>query len=174
MDIKQQIREAKLPENTVSICLRGDLVAEFERLDRLRAEQERVVTDSLAGSGVRQIAEQMEALRTEMAGHVMVFRLRALTRPRWRDLMLRHPPRDGHKVDTFLGVNEDTFFASLLRECTIEPTLDDDDWTMLLTERFTDQQWDTLTTAAWNLNRKGVDVPFSLAASLLLPNSAPT
>src|SRR5690606_31840899 len=70
--------------------------------------------------------------------------------------------------DKYIGVNTDTFFPALIRRSTVEPELDDEDWDLLLNERLTSRQFDDLANAAGSLNRRGVDVAFSLAASRIL------
>jgi len=172
-DIKKMLRQAKLPETTVPVCLRGDLQAEFERLDRALSSDEQQRDDSLAGDGGRAVAEQIEALRAEMRGHTVDFRLRAMKRPDWRELMNAHPPRraeDGSvdDRDKFVGVNVETFFAAMVRACVVEPELDEEDWTLLLDEALTDRQFNELSDAAWMLNRGQVKIPFSPAASKIL------
>jgi hypothetical protein len=175
-DVKTLIREAKLPEDTVPICLRADLQAEFERLERDLERAERTTADSLAGNGARQVAEQIEALRQQMTDATVAFRLRAMPRPAWREFTAGHPPRkDGDDIDDrdqLLGVNVDTFFEALVRASVVEPELDGEDWDLLLGDKLTDRQFDHLAQAAWALNRRDVDVPFSLAASRIL-NSEP-
>jgi hypothetical protein len=170
--IKQLLRDAKLPERSVPVCLQADLVAEFETAERDLAEAQRNTRDSLAaGTKVRELSERIEALRARMLEHTIDFRLRAMPRPQWRKLLAEHPPRkntaDGSVVDDdiLLGINSETFFDALLHASVVEPELDDEDWSLLLDEKLTDAQWGTLTNAAWSLNRKDVDVPFSSAAS---------
>jgi len=177
-DIKALIRGAKLPECTVPVCLNADLTAEFERAERELSEATQRPADSLAAGGqARQIAERIEALRAEMVEHTIDFRLRAMQRPRWKAFVAAHPPRradDGgvHERDRSIGVNTETFFDALIRASVVEPELDDEDWSLLLDEKLTDRQVDQISDAAWSLNRREVDVPFSRAASRIL-NSEP-
>lgn len=178
-DIKSLIRGAKLPERTVPICLRADLVAEIEAAERDLTEAQRAPRDSLAaGSRVRELAERIEALRERMQEHTISFRLRALPRPRWRELIAEHPPRKGEdgsvdERDKYIGVDTSTFYEAMIRACVVEPELDDDDWRILLEDSLTDRQFDELATAAWALNRHEVDIPFSLAASRVIRSSEP-
>lgn len=172
-DIKALIRGAKLPETTVQVCLAADLVAEFEQLERDLADARRETGASLAGgSKAREIAERIEAIRQEMTESTVDFRLRAMTRVGWREFVAKHPPRkvDGkvHEDDRYLGVNADTFFPALVQASVVSPQLDAEDWRLLLDEKLTDRQFDELSSAAWALNRKEVDVPFSPAASRIL------
>lgn len=195
-NIKAMLKAAKLPEDSVPICLRGDLQAQFEQAERELAEAEatRKATDSLAGNGTRAIAERIEALREEMRENTVEFRFRALHRHVWKALRDRHPPRrkeDGSpdERDAFVGVNMDTVFDDLIRSCLVEPQLDEDDWRVLLGDSdeerarleaegkpveegtLTDRQWNQLADCAWTLNRGEVSVPFSRAASKIV-NSA--
>lgn len=171
------------PEKIVALCLRGDLRAEW---DRLRAQLDTAPADDepstmAARASKRRIAEQLAAIEDEMRAATVEFRLRALPRKRlpgmrpgqvvWHELVERHPPRTGadgklDRRDTVIGVNTDSFFDELVRVSIVEPELDERRWQALL-ERLTDAQWDELARAAWSLNRSGVDVPFSGAASMI-------
>lgn len=166
---KPMLAEAKLPERTVAICLRGDLIAEHERAERELEQAKKTQTDSLAGSGVGRIVERIEALEAEMRERTYDFRLRALPRHEFRALMAAHPPRrdeDGlNKEDAPLGVNRETFFPAMIRAAVVDPELDEAEWTDLLDARLTDYQFQDLAWTAWALNAGEVDVPFSLAAS---------
>ena len=177
-DVKALIRQAKLPERTVQVCLRADLVAEMEQAERELAEAQREISGSLAaGSRVREIAERIEALRRDMLDHTVEFRLRAMPRPVWTAFLAEHPPRktesgEVDERDKWIGVNTDTFFPALVRRSVVEPELDDDDWDAL-DQSLTSRQFDDLSDAAWSLNRREVDIPFSRAASRILQSSEP-
>lgn len=176
-NIKDMLKAAKLPEKQVPICLRGDLQAEFEDAERRLTDAENNTGDSLAGNGARAVAEQIEALRQQMQEHTVPFRLRALPRPAWKDLLAAHPPRKGDdgavdERDKYVGVNLDTFFEALVRSAVVEPQMDDEDWAMLFGEALTDRQFDLLSDAAWGLNRREVDVPFSRAALRILGSAS--
>lgn len=172
------IRAAKLPERTVSLCLRGDLVAEHEELCARLDAAERKPKDSLAGNPEpAELSKQIIALQELMAESTVPFRLRALPRRQWAGLVAKHPPRKdagGRIVDSdTAGVNVDEFMADVLRQCIVDPVLGDLDWDLLIDESLTDAQYTQLTEAAWSLNRREVDVPFSHAASRILRASAP-
>lgn len=178
-DFRDLLKQAKLPERSIPICLRGDLTADHEAAERdLEAAQRRPV-DSLAGNGVGPLVERIEALEAEMAEDTYPFRLRALPKPTFRALVAAHPPRrdpetgDVNADDAPLNLNRETFFDALIRACVVDPDLTDDEWTELLGERLTDRQVGDLEDAAWFLNRDKVDVPFSRAASLHRRSSDP-
>jgi hypothetical protein len=171
------LADAKLPERTVVICLRGDLVADHEAAERELEQAERQALNSLAGTGAGPIIERIEALETEMREHSYEFRLRALPRPAWLKLCTEHPPRRDEEsgeivdADRRLGVNAETFYTAIIRACLIDPVLTDEQWQQL-DGSLTDRQFDELSGAAWALNRGAVDVPFSRAASLMKRDSA--
>ncbi|HET8717402.1 MAG TPA: hypothetical protein VFM50_06590, partial [Nocardioidaceae bacterium] len=166
---KAMLAEAKLPERTVAICLRGDLVAQHEQAERDLETAQKAQTDSLAGSGAGAIVERIEALEAQMRDSTYPFLLRALPRHEFRTLMTGHPPRktdDGGVVqEDALGVNRETFFPAMIRASVVDPELSDDEWTDLLDARLTDHQFQELAWTAWALNANEIDIPFSLAAS---------
>ncbi|RAO26470.1 hypothetical protein PSN13_06498 [Micromonospora saelicesensis] len=174
-DVDAILTGARLPEDRVPVCTRGDLVVEWRRLARQLGEVKvKAAADPrVGGDGTGVLLERMEALRGEVEASTVEFRLRALPRKRWNELADAHPPRkDGVKVhadDLDLGVNRETFLPALVRASTIEPKLKDETWAALLDgdgELLGEQQWRQLWRACWNLNMADVDVPFSVAGLL--------
>lgn len=174
-DVKALIASARLPERSVAICLMPDLTAQMQDLEREleEAEAKHRAAGSLAGGDRVELAQRMEDVRARMKSHTVDFRLRALPRRRWTALVAAHPPRAGNERDGMLGLNEETFFEAMVRECVVTPTLDDEDWTTLLDDALSDAQWGMLVNAAWAVNARDVDVPFSRAASRILQTSGP-
>lgn len=177
-DIKSMLAEARLPERTVPICLRGDLVAEHENLERQLEEANRRAVDSLEGNGAGDIIDRIEALQEEMRASTVTFRLRALPKPRWRALLAEHPPRQTedekpHPEDVAVGVNMETFWDAIARACLVEPEVDDETWALMAGPdgRLTDRQIGQLADAAWAVNRGEVSVPFSRAVSQARQNT---
>lgn len=164
---------------TVPICLRGDLVAEFEELERKLAE---VLAKASASTSMEgglehvEIVERIEALREEMKSATHVFVLRQLPGKDYRKLKLSHPPRlgDDNEVidqDRVMDANVDSLAEPLLRACCADPVIDDEVWAEI--EELSDRQYDDLVNVAFLVNRGRVDVPFSRAASALLQSSEP-
>ena len=175
-NFKAMLAEAKLPEATVEICLRGDLAADHEAAERELERAEKAGADSLAGSGAGELADRILALEDEMREHTYEFRLRALPRPQWRALVAQHPPRRGDdneivEPDRYMGVNAETFYDAIIRACLVDPELTDDEWAPL-EAALTDHQYSALADAAWGINRREVDIPFSHAASRMKRDSA--
>lgn len=176
LDIDKELDEATPQTKVVPICLRGALVEEFERLDAELQEITRVETSapSLAsGTHKRELAERVEALRQEMLAKSVPFHLKAMGRTAWTKLLDGHPPRSDSDLDRMRGFNEETFFPALIRASVSSPVLTPERWTKLLDVTLSPGQFETLANAAWELNRRGVDVPFSRVALQTLGRSAP-
>lgn len=179
-DFKAIAARAKLPEKTVPICMAGDLVAEFEEIDRQLIAAMKRPSNSLAGSGTAPLRERLEQLQAEMEENTYVFRLRALPRttkpgddrPSWRALMDAHPPRQDAEGsldigDVQSGVNRETFFEPFLRASIVDPVMTDEEFAENIEGgNLTDRQYDQLVKVAWDLNQGTVDIPFSRAALL--------
>ncbi|MGW4406514.1 hypothetical protein ACWEJ6_20970 [Nonomuraea sp. NPDC004702] len=170
-DIDDFLDGLKLPETEVPICLRGDLQARFEELERdLEAARRKPESDSLASSGseARRLAGEIEALRAEMQEHVRVFLLRALPRKEWSDLLKEHKPR---KQDAPADFNRDTFPVAALAACSVKPRINEDQAGKIV-DRITQGQWSSLWNAILELNGGSGEVPFSYAASAILSNTS--
>lgn len=179
MNLDDILAGAKPAERTTPLCLRGDLVAQIEDLERQLAEaQQSDRGDSLASGGpARALAEEIEALREQMRDGTVVFRLRSIGRRAFQALIAAYPPRrddDGRPLDgdARLGANAETVWDPVLRASLVEPELNPDQLTHILDEVLSDGQYDRLAALAWAVNRGEVDVPFSSAASRLLRTSA--
>lgn len=172
-DVKALIKGARRPERTVLVCLRADLQAEIGDLERQLAEIEDRGSSLAGNPQARALAERQQQVRDEMHEHTVTFRVRGLSRERWTRLVAEFPARKDNDADKALGVNLDDFAEAMLRECIVEPTLDEEDWSQLLTEALTDATYNLLVNACWGVNQRDVDIPFSRAASLILQNSAP-
>lgn len=174
-DAKLALAAARLPERSVELCLRGDLVAQLQDLSRQLVEVERdekaTGSASLDGGQLVELANQIRVLREEMQDDTIVLRLHALPRRKWTALVAAHPPREDNQADQVTGMNVDEFAEDLIRQCVVDPALDDEDWARL-EEVLSDGQWQALTNAAFAVNTRDVDVPFSARASRILASSA--
>jgi hypothetical protein len=164
------IREGKLRTGTVDICLDPDLIAEYEQLTEARSVVRHAEFDSLAGPRTVDLDEDIEALGSRIEDATITLKFTALTRPRFRELVDKFPPRtdeDGkttHKED-LIGVNFDEFYAALIRTSIVEPELTEDDLTTLLDQRMSDRDYQAITDLLWDLNRSRADIPFTLRGS---------
>lgn len=190
----EKMAAARPAERTVAICLRADLVAELENLER-QAEEARTAARSTASkedTGPAAIVERIRELQAAMRDDTETFRLRALPPRRYRALREAHPPRrdDAGEInagDQALGFNRDTMLPELARQCVVTPKLTDEQWRDLVGDSETEaarlaaegktadvvdglltfRQWVDLMNAAYELNEGEIDVPFSPAALLM-------
>lgn len=166
------IGSIKRPEKTVPICLAGDLQAEFEDLERdlAVARETPAHGGTLAGSAnplATQIAQQIVELRERMRQHTTVFRFRGLSSKGYSDLVAEHAPSDESKGD---DVDWKSFTPALVAACAQAPEMTVAEAGQLA-DALTQAQWDALAVAAFSVNKRDVDVPFSYAASAVLQNS---
>jgi len=139
------------------------------------------------GDGSGELQARIRDLEEQMRAGTYDFRLRALGRTVWHAFVAEHVPRPDNEQDAAIGVNTETFFEALIKVSTVDPdmgidveaylkalvaakasgspspNLPDGRWPELF-EKLTDRQFDSLSDAAWGLNRRDVDVPFSPAA----------
>lgn len=176
VDIDEVIASAKLPEKTISMCLRGDLQAEWEDLERqLRAEEDSGGSDSLAGNPVAQgLAERMEKLGATMREHEVVFRFRGLSSKAYSDLLAAQRATDDTPEDLNQeGLNWQTYPTALIAACAVDPAMTVEQ-AEKLAGAVTNRQWDDLFATALACNRSQVSVPFSLSASAIRAATAPS
>lgn len=167
------ISQVKRPEKTVQICLAGDLQAEFEDLERdLQIARDQPAEGTLAGGAnpmATQIAQQIMELRERMREHVSVFRFRGLPRKAYSDLVASCPPSDEDR-EKGAEVDWEKYSVAVVAACAVEPAMTVDEAGQIA-DVLTQAQWDSLVTAAFSVNKRDVDVPFSFAASAILQNS---
>lgn len=177
MEFTDLLAQATPPQRTVQICLRGDLVAQWEETARQLAKtKERDPGASLAGTGAGALARDLERLTAEMEPFTVPFLLRGLSRPAYKALEAAHPPRQGPDgkvltADADDGVNVDTFWYALVRACVISPQVTGEQWAELFDQKLSDGQVNQLASAALLVSRGTVDVPFFSAVSAHLASS---
>lgn len=185
IDLDAELGVARLPEQTVPICLRGDLIEQLEAAREALARHqdgglpEGVVDNRLAPHtattadpelvNLQAAVDEAEAAVRE---HVLPFRVRGLTRPDYRALREAHPPRDDAREDRATGVNEATFPDALLRACLVNPPIRDDAQFTRLVGVLSEAQHDELVLACLQLTRRKTDLPFSSGVSAKTPTSA--
>jgi len=179
-DFREMRARAKRNRRTVPICMRGDLVEKFERLERelVDAERRELANPSTSIEDepeTGRLAREIENVRAQMLDESYTWVLEALPGKKYRALMAEHPPRqndDGEVLDEdrLLDANYDTFLEPLLRASVVDPILDDTEWEEVIDD-LSNGQYNTLINAAVMVNRGGVDVPFSRAASRYLTST---
>lgn len=169
---KDIIAAARLPERTVNICVRGDLVADIEALeaDAARVNAERTTNgrmSSKSGQRIKEIAGEIQAKQAEMSEHTLTLRVRALKPSVWREILARHPG----KKDSGMVVDLLPFMGEAIPVSVVEPDLDADDWAAL-NDSLPNAEMGKLIDAVWDLNTQGVDVPKSRLVSAVTQRSS--
>jgi hypothetical protein len=165
--------QAELPEDTVDVCLRGDLVAKYHGLQQQLA----AVPDAPAGSGSlagnsakTELLQELEALRRKMRRATQKFTMRALSDRAYSEFLKGHQPRPEDRRDMLAGYNRDTMGPALLRLCVVDPVISAAQWEKLR-DKLSPGEWAKLDLSARNLNFAEVNVPFSPAVSQNPPSS---
>ena len=159
-DIDSLLDGAVGSQDTMPVCLRGDLLDEYTRaVAALNAARDQA-GDSLDGGGdTPRLAQQVEQLRAQVKAATVPVVLRALPDPDWAPLLAEHPPQEGSDLDKLRGYG-DTFLPALVRACIHSPSMVDDQRWVKFRRALSNATWSELTDRAWNINRKTVDVPF--------------
>lgn len=163
----QLLDEAQPPEDTVDICLRGDLVAVYHKLQQqLAAVQDPPPgSGSLAGNPAKlELQQQMDSVAAKMRSRTKTFRLRALGDRAYSDFLALHPPRPEDRRDMLLGYNRETLGPALIRACLIDPKPSAEQWEKMR-DVISAGEWSKLDKTARELNFAEINIPFSSAAS---------
>lgn len=126
-----------------------DAALKEEAAEGPRLNHEEPRSEALRAEHVALVAEAEES-----AVHIV---LRALRRSEWRELVKLHPPRENHKGDAAVGVDESTFKDALVPVSIVSPTLDEDDL-----DNLSDVDFDRLYLTAFALNRSPAASPKAL------------
>ncbi|MEU7597277.1 hypothetical protein AB0B79_30235 [Streptomyces sp. NPDC039022] len=163
-DITEILKRARPRETTVTLYLAGDEAAEVERLEKeLAAVSDTWQPDSLSSKPPgEKLAKQIAAARERLKKSAADFRLRALGRLAWSDLVAAHPSKNRDQA-----WDPETFPQALLAKCCIEPTMKPEQVADLF-EVLNEGQRIELCQAAYDVNAEATSVPFSVSASSIL------
>lgn len=123
-----------------------DAALKEESSDGPRLNHEELRSESLRVEHAALVAEAEQS-----AVQIVV---RALRRSEWRDLVKQHPPRENHKGDAAVGVDESTFKDALVPTSIVSPVLSEDDL-----DNLSDVDFDRLYLTAFALNRSPAASP---------------
>lgn len=168
-DLRAKVRR---PEKTVSLCLAGDLQAEFEDLERqLSQARDKPATGTLAGGSAEAtaIAKQIQALQADMQEHTEVFRFKGMPRREYSDLVTEYPPSEEDEAKGN-DVDWEKFGVALIAACCISHPLTYSEAGELV-DILTAAQYGALFQAAQSVNIQGLDIPKSFSASAVLARS---
>lgn len=171
LDIEAIIDEVETPETSVTLCLKGKLVAEYERLDAQLAGVDVQVTNLAGDSAASEITGRMAELRDEMLAHGHVFTFRAVTPPAvWRRFMAKQPVKGDDVGDDEYADLRHAWLCEMVSLSAADPVMNPEQVGRLV-DKLSAGQWSKLANAAWSLNDDSQRIPFSVAASALSRSS---
>lgn len=154
------ISGARLPERTVRICTRGDLIGQLDdvegRLEELVDDDgEPIVDDEALGdqSEVVKLTIRAFALRTEIAKHTIPLRVRAMGSSKWKVFVETWQ-------DTKTGTFKDGMSDALIIAASISPVIPDQPSLDRFRDAFSHSQTNAVFQAAFVANTtSGLDIP---------------
>ncbi len=165
MDIDVLINEIKPSEASIDLCLRGDLLSEFDTLGRQMAEFDDWKADSLSAVDPRTpIRARLAELRELMKASTRTFVFRSLGEQGYSDLLAKHPSPKNDKGEEEYAFNPRTFPVALVAACAIEPSMSLKQAEQLF-DRLNLDQRNVVFDGAMRANMRSVDVPFFAAGS---------
>lgn len=170
-DFEALLAKAKLRESTVTLCLREDLVAQYERLDAQLRTADRQPVSLGDRSPAAVIAEQMEALRQEMLAAEQTFLMRAWPARKWAAYRDSMPARQKGQTDAEYAETWHAAVCDMVSRVCVDPVMTPQQVEQLV-DHLSEAQWLKLSNAAWDINSTGQAIPFSVAASAILESGA--
>jgi hypothetical protein len=177
VSLEDVIGQARPPEASVALCLRGDLAGRHEELVRQLGHSRDAgdwVGSSLSEANPNlALAEEIRDLEAEMAEHETVFRFRGVGQHAWRELVRAHPARAGvHPPES--NFNADTFPAALIAASMYEPSVASVEQVNRLLAVLTQGQLDALVLTAFQVNTGSGEIPKSELALQTIRATAPS
>jgi hypothetical protein len=156
------LAQARPVTRTVRLCLRGDLLAAREQLERQLFDARAADANSNALPTAPAIADRLAAAEAEADAAAVEFVFRALSRRAWIALLDAHPPTDKDSDD---GLQFNAGFpAAAISACAVEPEMTVDQVEQLL-DRVSTAQYDALWIGVLSANVGADDIPKSVAAT---------
>lgn len=171
MDIAELLAMAKRPEDQIPLCLRGDLVVQFRRLEIALQDAPREAPSLGELSPAAIIANHMQDLRAQMQAAEAPFHLRALAGREWSDFRATQPDLKGDdpEADSAAWFS---WVCQLVSRTVIDPVMTPEQVAELC-DAMSGEQWIELSDGCWRLNAGKVSIPFSVAASVLTESGEP-
>jgi len=166
---------ATLPTRTVSLCLAGELVDEYARLERQLAEPYIIRPAANIGdpSPRRAVLEQMEDLRDRMRESTVDFHLQAMRARPWALFYAGAPTRKEDESDEDWEPRNFAWQADLVSRTCVDPVMTVEQVGELV-DLLHSLSWAQLVNGAAVVNMGGIDVPNFEAASELTGTSEQT
>jgi hypothetical protein len=168
-DIEKVLASVRPKTSSVRVCLRGDLLAQYEELERELSEAIRLDMTENRHAEAPVVAAKVAKLQEKIKAAEVEFTFTAIGQQAWTDLVVQYPATERDR-EMGLDFDASTFpIAAVAKTCT-SPAMTLAQATTLY-ERLNGGQWGELWQACLRANVAGADIPFSLAASAILRGS---
>lgn len=172
-DIDAWISEIKPAEASVELCLRGDLLSEFDTARRELEEFEDWKPGSLSDADPRtEIRARLAGLREQMRASTKTFVFRAIGDQASSDLLAKHPSPKNEKGEELYAFNPQTYPVAMVAACAVQPSISPKQAEQLFDKLNLDQR-NRLFDGAMRANNREVDIPFYAAGSEPADSTAP-
>lgn len=172
MDIEEIIAEVTPVERIVPICLRGDLVAEMELLERQLAQARANDAKVNDVPTAYPIAEEIERVQGLIEAATRIFRFRSIGGEAWEELAGQHPPSDAQRAEGF-DYDLATFHPAAIAASCVDPEMDASQ-AVRLHKVIGSGQWIQLWNACHQANVGTDRLGKSVSASVTLQRSQPS
>lgn len=169
---EELIAQAKRPGTSVSLCLRGDLTVPYRELERKLQTAARTAPSVGQRSEAALLAEQMRGIETQMAEATTSFTLQAMHPKAWSDLWSVRPMKQDDEDDEVFKERWFAWVCVIVARTVTGPVAMTAEQVTELCDVLSGAQWDELSDTAFALNGQRITVPFSAAASALIPAPA--
>jgi hypothetical protein len=168
-NIEEILAQAKPKTVTVRVCLRGDLLAEHDELERQLVEARRLDESELRHAEAPHIAEQVQELERQIDAAAVPFTFTAIGQKAWSDLLAQYPPTDEDRAQRY-EFNPKAFPQAAIAASASDPQISPEQAHKLYAA-LNFGQWQQLWSGCLDANVEGTSVPFSGAASVILRGS---
>ncbi len=163
MSIRDIINEIKPAMSQASICLRGDLLVQYDDLTAQLEQYDGWEPESLSDADPRRpLREALKALRDEMQAATVKFTFKTIGDKAASDLLSKHPSPKDEEGNEKYAWNPQTYPAALVAACAVDPSMSEAEAGELFDQLNLAQRND-LFGAALRANQREVDIPFSEA-----------
>lgn len=175
MGLDDLLAQARPITRTVRLCLRGDLIAERQRLEQELAAARAIDKGQNKAPTAPAIAKRIRKVEAEQDAASIEFEVRSIGHRAWDELLDKFPPSDAERER---GWSFSNGFQDAACMSSTSLRLDDGELErvtpeqmVVLSAKLSDQQYTTLWTTVLSVNIGADDIPKSEAATAVLSGS---
>lgn len=169
LSIDEILNGRKRPQKSIPICMRLDIMAEIEELERAIQAAQGTAVDDLRMSGSDEDAVTLADKITELEAigrqYTIDLRIQALDKKEWAEKVALYTTEDDNGDDK-LDMGALTEHVLALPGTIVSPEMTADQRSRFIAG-LSDGQWETVMKGNFELNRRTVSVGKSLTASLV-------